>query len=271
MKKSHISYGNKPVDGGNLIVEKEEYEAFIQAEPNAEQYLKRLIGAREFINGELRWCLWLKGVSPAVIKGMPLVMERVKKVREMRESSHDAGAQKLALTPTTFRETNHPDSAIVIPCHSSENRRYIPMGYIDSTFVVTNAVQIIPDASLYHFGILTSNVHMAWMRAVCGRLEMRYCYSKDIVYNNFPWPSPTDAQKAAIERTAQAILHVRALYPDCSLADLYDEVTMPVELRRAHQANDKAVMQAYGFWGKLNTESDCVAALMEMYPEMTKS
>ena len=149
MKKSHISYGNKPVDGGNLIVEKEEYEAFIQAEPNAEQYLKRLIGAREFINGELRWCLWLKGVSPAVIKGMPLVMERVKKVREMRESSHDAGAQKLALTPTTFRETNHPDSAIVIPCHSSENRRYIPMGYIDSTFVVTNAVQSILDASLY--------------------------------------------------------------------------------------------------------------------------
>lgn len=131
----------------------------------------------------------------------------------MCESSPDAGAQKLALTPTTFCETNHPDSAIVIPCHSSENRRYIPMGYIDSTFVVTNAVQIILDASLYHFGILTSNVHMAWMRAVCGRLEMRYCYSKDIVYNNFPWPSPTDAQKAAIERTAQAILDVRALYP----------------------------------------------------------
>ena len=189
----------------------------------------------------------------------------------MCESSPDAGAQKLALTPTTFCETNHPDSAIVIPCHSSENRRYIPMGYIDSTFVVTNAVQIILDASLYHFGILTSNVHMAWMRAVCGRLEMRYCYSKDIVYNNFPWPSPTDAQKAAIERTAQAILDVRALYPDCSLADLYDGVTMPVELRRAHQANDKAVMQAYGFWGKLNTESDCVAALREMYAEMTKS
>lgn len=271
MKKSHISYGNKPVDGGNLIVEKEEYEAFIQAEPNAEQYLKRLIGAREFINCEFRWCLWLKGVSPAVIKGMPLVMERVKKVREMRESSPDAGAQKLALTPTTFRETNHPDSAIVIPCHSSENRRYIPMGYIDSTFVVSNAVQIIPDASLYHFGILTSNVHMAWMRAVCGRLEMRYRYSKDIVYNNFPWPSPTDAQKAAIERTDQALLDVRALYPDCSLTDLYDEVTMPVELRGAHQANDKAVMQSYGFWGKLNTESDCVAALMEMYAEMMKS
>ena len=265
-----MMYGNKPVDGGNLIVEKEDYRAFIQAEPQAEQYLKRLVGAREFINGELRWCLWLKGVSPAVIKAMPLVMERVRKVREMRESSPDAGAQKLALTPTTFRETNNPDSAIVIPCHSSENRRYIPMGYIDSTFVVTNAVQIIPDASLYHFGVLTSNVHMAWTRAVCGRIKSDYRYSKDIVYNNFPWPTPTDAQKAAIEHTAQAILDARALYPDCSLADLYDEVTMPVELRRAHQANDKAVMQAYGFWGSVKTESDCVARLMEMYAGMTE-
>ena len=145
------------------------------------------------------------------------------------------------------------------------------MGFMTPDILCSNLVKIVPDATLYHFGILTSNVHMAWMRAVCGRLEMRYRYSKDIVYNNFPWPTPTEAQKAKIEQTAQAILDARALYPDCSLADLYDEVAMPPELRRAHQANDKAVMQAYGFWGKLNTETACVAELMKMYQELVKN
>ena len=191
-------------------------------------------------------------------------------MKEMRENSPDSGAQKLALTPTTFRETNNPASAIVIPCHSSENRRYVPMGFIDDSKIVTNAVLFIPNATLYHFGILTSNVHMAWMRAVCGRLKSDYRYSKDVVYNNFPWPTPTDEQKSRIEQTAQAILDARALYPDCSLADLYDEATMPPELRKAHQQNDKAVMQAYGFWGKLNSESACVAELMRMYQGLTE-
>ena len=263
-------YGNKPVDGGNLIIEDSDLAAFLQNEPKAQQYIKRLIGAKEFINGEPRWCLWLDGVSPVLLRAMPSVMDRVQKVKEMREASVDQGARKLALTPTTFRETNNPESAIVIPCHSSENRRYVPIGFIDKSVVVTNAVLFIPEADIFHFGILASNIHMAWMRAVCGRIKSDYRYSKDVVYNNFPWPTPTDAQKAKIKQTAQAILDARALYPDCSLADLYDEVTMPPELRKAHQQNDKAVMQAYGFWGKLNTETECVAELMKMYQELTK-
>lgn len=263
-------YGNKPVDGGNLIIEQSELDDFVAAEPKASPYIKRLIGAKEFINGNLRWCLWLVGVSPNEIRKMPLVLERVKKVKEMRENSPDSGARKLALTPTTFRETNNPKSAIVIPCHSSENRRYVPMGFIDDSVVVTNAVLFVPNGDIYHFGILTSNIHMAWMRAVCGRLEMRYRYSKEVVYNNFPWPTPTEEQKAKIEQTAQAILDARALYPDSSLADLYDETTMPPELRRAHQQNDKAVMRAYGFDIKTTTETSCVAELMKMYQKLTQ-
>ena len=263
-------YGNKPVDGGNLIIEASEYDDFIKREPLAQKYIKRLVGAREFINGELRWCLWLVGVSPAELRHMPAVMERIEKVKKMRENSPDEGARKLALTPAQFRETNNPPSAIVVPCHSSQNRRYVPMDFIDDSIVVTNAVLFIPAASIYHFGILASNVHMAWMRAVCGRLKSDYRYSKDVVYNNFPWPTPTDEQKAKIEQTAQAILDARALYPDCSLADLYDEVAMPPELRKAHQQNDRAVMQAYGFDIKTTTETTCVADLMRMYQALTE-
>ena len=263
-------YGNKPVDGGNLIIEASEYDDFIKREPLAQKYIKRLVGAREFINGELRWCLWLVGVSPAELRHMPAVMERIEKVKKMRENSPDEGSRKLALTPAQFRETNNPPSAIVVPCHSSQNRRYVPMDFIDDSIVVTNAVLFIPAASIYHFGILTSNVHMAWMRAVCGRLKSDYRYSKDVVYNNFPWPTPTDEQKAKIEQTAQAILDARALYPDCSLADLYDEVAMPPELRKAHQQNDRAVMQAYGFDIKTTTETTCVADLMRMYQALTE-
>lgn len=262
-------YGNKPVDGGNLIIEQSEKDEFILKEPKAEPYIKQLIGAKEFINGQLRWCLWLVGISPAELRSMPLVLSRVQKVKEMREGSPDSGAQQLALSPTTFRETNNPKSAIVIPCHSSEKRRYIPMGFIDDSIVVTNAVLFIPEANVYHLGVLTSNVHMAWMRAVCGRLEMRYRYSKEVVYNNFPWPNPTEQQRAAIEQTAQAILDARALYPDASLADLYDELTMPPELRKAHQQNDRAVMAAYGFDVKTTTETSCVAELMKLYQKLT--
>ncbi len=264
-------YGNKPVDGGNLIVENDELEGFLSNEPAAKPYIKQLIGAKEFINGSMRWCLWLKDASPAELKKMPHVMERVRKVKEMRESSSDSGARQLALTPTTFRETNNPESAIVIPCHSSENRRYVPMGFIDNSIVVTNAVLFIPDAQVYHFGVLTSNVHMAWMRAICGRIKSDYRYSKDVVYNNFPWPTPTDAQKAAISQTAQAILDARAAHPDCSLADLYDEVAMPADLRKAHQQNDKAVMAAYGFvkgTAEYTSEAACVASLMRLYQGM---
>ena len=265
-----IRKGNQPTDGGNLIIEASELDEFLEKEPLAQKYIKRLVGAKEYINSLDRYCLWLINVPPSELRKMPLVMERVKKVKEMRLSSSDKGTQKLADYPTLFRETNNPKTFIVVPSVSSENRKYVPMGFLDENTIPTNLVLIIPEASLYHFGIVTSNVHMAWMRAVCGRLEMRYRYSKDIVYNNFPWPTPTDEQKAKIEQTAQAILDARALYPDCSLADIYDELTMPVELRKAHQANDKAVMQAYGFWGKLNTESECVAELMRMYKELTE-
>ncbi len=265
-----MTTGNRPADGGHLIIEAEDYDAFVKAQPEAIPYIKRLVGSVEFINNKKRWCLWLVGVSPAEIRKMPEVMKRIEACRQDRLDSPDEGRRKLAERPSQFRETKNPETFIVVPAVSSEHRRYVPIGFLDSNTIATNLVTIIPDASLYHFGLLTSNVHMAWMRTVCGRLKSDYRYSKDIVYNNFPWPTPTDAQKAAIEHTAQAILDARALYPDCSLADLYDEVTMPVELRRAHQANDKAVMQAYGFWGSVKTESDCVARLMEMYAGMTK-
>lgn len=261
-------YGNKPVDGGALIIENADYQDFISREPVSVKYIKRLMGAKEQINGTPRYCLWLKGVSPAELRKMPLVMDRVSRCRETRLASPDEGARKLADTPHLFRETNNPETAIVIPCHSSENRRYIPISFIDSSVIVTNAVLFIPEGDLYLFGLLNSEVHMAWMRAICGRLEMRFRYSKEVVYNNFPWPTPTETQKAKIEQTAQAILDARALYPDSSLADLYDELTMPPELRKAHRANDLAVLEAYGF-PKDASESVIVARLFKMYQELT--
>lgn len=270
--------GNKPVDGDFLKIEEEDYNNFITKEPKAKKYIKQLIGGYEFINNKKRYVLWLVGVSPSEIKSMPLVLERVRKVKEARLAMEDEGARKLADTPTTFRDTLNPEHYICVPIVSSENRKYVPMGFLNGDIIPTNQVQIIPDANIYHFGILTSNVHMAWMRAVCGRLKSDYRYTAKIVYNNFPWCNPTDEQKAKIEKTAQGILDARALYPDCSLADLYDELTMPPELRKAHQLNDAAVMEAYGFrikdehTGKSRwlTESETVARLMQMYQELTK-
>ncbi len=264
-------YGNKPTDGGFLFLTPEERDELLSSEPNSAKYVKQIFGATEYINNKKRYCLWLVGISPAELRQSKFIRERVESVRQFRLSSTKEATRESANTPTLFQEIRHPASEyIIIPCHSSENRRYIPFGFLSPEIIVNNAVLIIPNASLYHFGIITSNVHMAWTRAVCGRIKSDYRYSKDVVYNNFPWPTPTDAQKTAIEQTAQAILDARALYPDCSLADLYDEVTMPVELRRAHQQNDKAVMQAYGFWGTVKTESDCVARLMEMYAQLAK-
>ena len=261
--------GNRPADGGHLIIEAADYEDFVSKEPQAKQYIKKLLGSVEFINNKERYCLWLKNVSPAELRRLPLVLERINKCRNDRLSSPDKGRQRLADTPHLFRETNNPDNFIVVPKVSSENRRYIPLGFLDESTIASDLLFIIPDATLYHFGILTSNVHMAWMRVVCGRLKSDYRYSKDIVYNNFPWPTITPEQEAEISRTAQAILDARNLYPDCSLADLYDEVTMPVELRRAHQANDKAVMRAYGL-PVTTSESDTVAHLFKLYEELTK-
>ena len=264
-----IGIGNKPIDGGNYLFTEEEKNEFIAKEPLSEKWFRPWIGSQEFINRYYRYCLWLGDCPPNELRKMPECMKRVQAVKEYRMSSPSAGTRKLADKPTRFHVENMPDgTSILIPETSSENRRYIPMGFVSPDILCSNAVRLIPNADLYHFGVLTSNVHMAWTRTVCGRLKSDYRYSKDIVYNNFPWPNPTEEQKTKIEQTAQAILDARALYPDCSLADLYDELTMPPELRRAHQANDKAVMQAYGFWGKLNSESACVAALMKMYKDL---
>ena len=262
-----ITKGCQPTDGGNLIIEAKDYDEFIKKEPDAKRFIKKLIGAQEFINRKDRYCLWLVGATPAELKRMPLVMRRIEGCREMRLKSSDAATRRLADTPTLFRETYNPPTTIIVPSVSSERRKYVPMGFIDDKTIATNLVLIIPNATLYHFGILESNVHMAWMRAVCGRLKSDYRYSKDVVYNNFPWPSPTPEQQAKIEASAQAILDARALYPDSSLADLYDPTLMPKELLQAHRQNDRAVMAAYGFSTKM-TESECVAELFKRYAEM---
>lgn len=265
-------FGNTPIDDGNLIIEADELESFFEAEPNAKQYIHKLVGSREFINGLPRYCLWLVGANPADLRKMPLVMKRVQAVREMRASSKRSATQKLSSTPTLFGEIRQPTSGnyLIVPLTSSERRRYIPIGFMPCDVIATNLVQMLPNATLYHFGVLTSNVSNAWMRTVCGRLKSDYRYTITNVYNNFPWPTPTEEQKAKIEETAQAILDARALYPDSSLADLYDETTMPPELRKAHQQNDKAVMRAYGFDIKTTTETACVAELMKMYQRLTE-
>ena len=262
--------GNKPADGGHLIIEENEYDTFIKKDPESKKFIKPLLGASEYIKGKKRWCIWLVNVSPEEIKRCPLILDRIKKCKEMRERSIASGIRKFAKTPTIFAQVTQPTDKdfIIVPRVSAHTRRYIPMGFIKSGTIVTDRVQIIPDASLFDFGILTSNVHMGWMRVTCVRLGEGYSYSKDIVYNNFPWPNPTEEQKKKIENTAQGILDARDLYPNSSLADLYDELTMPSDLRKAHQENDKAVMEAYGFdWRKM-TESDCVAELMKMYQDL---
>lgn len=267
-----ICKGSQPTDGGNLIVTEEDYDGFMKQEPASAKYIRRFLGADEFLNGKNRYCLWLDGISPKELQGMPLVLERVQLVRDFRLSSKKAATRKQADTPTLFTENRQPsEDFIAIPEVSSGTRRYIPMGFLHPDTICSNKLQILPGASIYHFGVLMSNVHMAWMRTVCGRLKSDYDYSAKIVYNNFPWPVPTEKQKAKIEQTAQAILDARALYPDCSLAVLYNEVTMPPELRKAHQGNDRAVMEAYGFWGKFNSESACVAELMKMYQQLASN
>ena len=257
--------GNKPWDGGNLILSAEERIALINKYPNADSFIKPFVGSQEFIKGKIRFCLWLKGVSPKEYRCIPDIMERLNKVAEVRRKTKTVAVQALAETPMLFAQIRQPDSNyILVPETSSSSRKYIPIGFMPQEVIASNSTLVATGASIYHFGILTSNVHMAWMRTVCGRLKSDYRYSPS-VYNNFPWPTPTNEQRTKIEQTAQAILDARNLYPDCSLADLYDEVTMPPELRRAHQANDKAVMQAYGFDIKTTTETTCVAELMKMY------
>jgi len=270
--KQTIGIGNKPIDGGHYLFTYEEMLEFVKNEPASQKWFKPWYGSNEFINRQPRYCLWLGECPPSELLKMPRCLERVEAVRKFRLSSSSAGTVKLAAKPTHFHVENMPkDTYIIVPKVSSEQRKYIPMGFMTADVLSSDLVFLIPNADLYHFGVLTSNVHMAWMSAVCGRLEMRYRYSKDVVYNNFPWPTPTDAQLARIKETAKAILDARALYPDCSMADLYgDKMWLYPELLKAHQQNDKAVMQAYGFWGKLNTPEECVAELMKIYQTLTK-
>ena len=265
-----IGIGNQPIDGGNYLFERDEMEEFIKLEPKAEQYFRPWYGAVEFLHQKPRFCLWLGDCSPAELRSMPHCLKRVEAVREMRLTSKRTSTKKLADYPTRFQVENMPKgNFIIVPKVSSERRSYIPMGFMNPDAFASDLVFIIPDATLYHFGVLESSVHMAWMRAVCGRLEMRYRYSKDVVYNNFPWPEVTQEQREKIAQTAQGILDARALYPDSSLADLYDPVTMPPELRKAHQANDRAVMAAYGFPTTL-TEPEIVARLFTLYMHATQ-
>ena len=263
--------GGKPTEGGFLILTEEEKNELVKANPLAVKMIRPYMMGKDFIQRKPRYCLWLVNISPSDIRQCPKVMERVANVRTYRLASPKAATQKKADTPMLFDEVRECASDYVaIPKVSSEGRRYIPMEYLSKEIIPGDKLFMVPSASFYTFGVLTSNVHMAWMRATCGRLEMRYSYSNTIVYNNFPWPNPTEEQKQRIKQTAQQILDARALYPDSSLADLYDELTMPVELRKAHQDNDRAVMQAYGFNVKTMTESQCVAELVKMYQDLTK-
>lgn len=265
-----LGIGNMPIDDGNYLFSPEEKEEFVKKEPQAEKFFHLWLDSRGFINNKPKYCLYIGNCSPAEIKSIPSVMERVEKVRNFRMSSKRAATLKMADYPTKFATENIPVSTyIAVPEVSSERRRYIPMGFLAPDVLCSNKLRITHEASLYHFGILTSNVHMSWTRAICGRLKSDYDYSIKLVYNAFPWPDPTPEQRKKIEQTAQGILDARALYPDSSLADLYDPLTMPPELHKAHQRNDAAVMQAYGMPIKETDEAACVAWLMRLYQEMT--
>ena len=265
-----MDFGSMPNDGGYLSdYDNQKKEMIVSKYPETENMFKQFIGATEFLHNKIRWCLWLKDISPNEIKGATPIYEAVQNVQKMRIDSNREATRKLAETPTLFGEIRQPNTNyLVVPRHSSENRRYIPIGYIEANIICGDANLLIPSADLFDFGILMSNVHNSWIRAIAGRIKSDYRYSASVVYNTFPWCNPTEEQKKKIEKTAQGILEARALYPNSSLADLYDELTMPKELRKAHQENDKAVMEAYGFDWKKMTESDCVAELMKMYEKL---
>ena len=265
-------FGSMPNDGGHLIIEPDEYAVLVKTQSPALNFARQFMMGYEFINNVPRYCLWLEGAKPTELLKIPFIQNRVEKCRQQRESSTRDATKKLADKPMLFGEIRQPKTDyIALPKVSSENRRYIPIGFLDKEIIAGDKLFTIPSASLYHFGVLTSNVHMAWMRTVAGRLKSDYSYSNTIVYNNFPWPNATDVQKAEIEKLAQAILDARAEYPDSTLADMYGETSMlfHTSLLNAHRELDRAVMKLYGFPVKDFSEADCVAALMEMYQELT--
>ena len=264
--------GNKPADGGNLILTADEKDTLLKHEPQAQKLIKKYLGASEFINGKERYCLWLKDITFTDVKNCPEVLDRIERVRTFRLKSTAKPTFEKAEIPHLFFFISQPNTDyLLIPSTSSENRRYVPMGYMDKDTISGNANMIVPEATLYHFGILTSNVHMAWMRAVCGRLKSDYRYTGAIVYNNYPWPDTTCEQVVYIEKLAQSVLDARTKYPNSSLADMYGENSMPFhqELLKAHQNLDRAVMKLYGFQPGKTSEAECVAGLMERYQALT--
>ena len=265
-----ICLGGQPIDDGNLVLTEEEKDDLLKSEPQAEVFIRHYMMGKDFIQRKPRYCLWLKGANPSVLKTCHQILDRVQKVREFRLESNRTSTLKAAETPTLFGAPFEcKGTYVAIPKVSSENREYVPMDYLEPEIIPGDKLFCMQGASLYDFGVMMSSVQMSWMRAVCGRLKSDYSYSNTIVYNNFPWPeSASEAQKKKIEQTAQGILDARALYPDSSLADLYDSLTMPPELKKAHRANDAAVLEAYGF-PKDATESDIVARLFKMYQELT--
>ena len=271
MDVPQLILGSMPKDGGGFLIEPEEYREICKNEPQSLRFIHRYMMGREFINNLERYCIWLVGANPTEFRKCPSIMKHIEMVRQYRLSSAADSTVKLADTPTLFAQIAQPNKDYVaIPKVSSCRRRYIPMGFLPKEIIAGDKLFIIPDADIYHFGVLTSNVHNAWMRLVAGRLKSDYSYTSTMVYNTFPWPSPTSEQKSKIECSAQLILDARAMYPEASLADLYDDLAMPVELRKAHRANDAAVMEAYGF-RKDMTEAEIVAELFKMYQKLTEN
>lgn len=267
MPKMHM--GVMARDGGNLILSQEEYIEYIEKEPQGEKFIHKYMMGKEFINNIPRYCFWLVDSDPADVKKCPILLERIEKVRKSRLESTAAETRKLAETPMLFAQLAQPKKAfIAFPKVSTQRRRYIPIGFMDKDTIVGDKLYVIEDVELYHFGILTSNVHNSWVRAIAGRLKSDYSYSNTIVYNNFPFPNLSEENKKKIEKTSQGILDVRDKFPNNTLADLYDPLTMPPELRKAHIANDKAVMAAYGFNTKMS-EEECVSELMKMYKKLS--
>ena len=266
----NMAKGSQPTDGGHLLLDENEKTELIKNEPQAEIWIRPFLNAKEFLHGIPRYCLWLKDCPPNILKEMPLVMKRIENVRHMRAASKKAATRALAATPTLFTEDRQPDSEyLLIPSTTSENRVYVPMGYMSPNTICGNLNLSIPNASLYDFGIITSLMHNAWMRAVCGRLESRYRYSAGIVYNNFPWPSkPSEKQKADIAQKAEAIINTRKQYPEATLADLYDPLTMPPPLLKAHQTLDKAVDKTYRK-AAFTSEAERVAHLFTLHQQYT--
>lgn len=262
-------YGSMTIDGGNLILDEDDVNEIAKEDQRYLKFVREYCGGNELINNKKRWCLWLEGANPTEYRNSRFITNRINLTRKFREKSGRLQTKKLADVPYLFGEIRQPKTTtLVFPKVSSEKRRYIPIPFVKSKVIINGSSLMIPDATNYEFGILESNMHMSWMRMVAGRMKSDYQYSKELVYNNFPWPTPTEEQKKKIAETAQGILDARALYPNSSLADLYDELTMPVELRKAHQANDKAVMAAYGLPIKGTTESDAVAKLFDMYEKL---